>query len=181
LTSFCTSRIAQLLQICLGGLSRRRLGTHAQSLLRWAVGIVLILSALPKLQAPQLFLAKIFEYELLGPTSGTILAMVIPLLELVLAACLLGGVYIEGALFLAVLLFGAFLTAESSAVWRGLEISCGCFSLDVSQQAKVSYVSLARTACLLLLVSALFALRLRPERKYPALAVPAGMASSCGE
>jgi uncharacterized membrane protein YphA (DoxX/SURF4 family) len=157
-------------RICLGGLSRRRLGTHAQSLLRWAVGIVLILSALPKLQAPQLFLAKIFEYELLGPTSGTILAMVIPFLELVLAACLLGGIYIESALFLAVLLFGAFLTAESSAVWRGLEISCGCFSLDVSQQAKVSYLSLARTSTLLVLALALFVLQLRRERVRPTAA-----------
>lgn len=168
-------------RVNLSNLTRCLFSAHAQSLLRWAVGIILIMSALPKLQSPQLFLTKIFEYELLGPNMGTILAMVIPFLEIILAACLLGGICVESALFLAVLLFGAFLTAESSAVWRGLEISCGCFSLDVSQQAKVSYVSLARTACLLLLVSALFVLRLRPERKYPTVATPPGTASSSGE
>lgn len=135
-------------------------GAYARIGLRWMLAVVFLFSALPKLQSPQLFLARVYEYELLGPDVGAAVAMAVPFVELALSGFLFAGLFTESALLLSTMVFSTFLAAEGSAAWRGLEISCGCFSVDPAQEGAVSYSSLIRTAVLLLLAFCLFFLEL---------------------
>ncbi|MGE5611450.1 MAG: MauE/DoxX family redox-associated membrane protein [Bacillota bacterium] len=113
---------------------------------RLALGITLLVSALPKILRPYDFLGNIYEYQLVGPTGGMIVAMILPWLELLLGVCLIGGLFLGGSLFTAAALMIVFTAVQSSALHRSLPISCGCFGTT----GAISYGTLLRTALLLL-------------------------------
>lgn len=94
---------------------------------RLSLGGVFLWSGLFKLRQPYAFLANVYGYELLGPKSGMLLAMVLPWLELLLSVCLLGGVFLGGTLLGAFALGAVFTMANGWALHQGLNIDCGCF------------------------------------------------------
>lgn len=132
--------------------TRTRFASMGLLLCRIVLGFAFILSAIPKLLMPYAFLSNVFGFELLGPNAGLLLAIVLPWLEIVLAVLLLADVFAVEAILVSAALAALFTFAQASAIHRGLEISCGCFSqVDPGQ---VSYVTLGK-ACLLGLVAAL--------------------------
>ena len=116
--------------------------------LRYGLGCMFIWSALPKLRQPYVFLTSIYEYELVGPKLGMLAGMLIPWLELFIGICLIGGIFIGGALLATTMLMAFFTFAHATVIYRDLQISCGCFSS--SDPEVISYSSLIRN-CLLLL------------------------------
>ena len=118
---------------------------------RLGLGCMFIMSSLPKIQRPYEFLGSIYGYELVGPKMGVLVAMVLPWVELLAGVCLVGGVFVGGALLASVGMGVLFTFVLGSALYRHLDISCGCFSNPGA--GKISYLTLIR-AIVITLVSA---------------------------
>ena len=131
-------------------LKRERFFHGFASVIRLGLGCLFLWSSLPKIRQPYDFLSNVYEYELVGAKLGMLTAMVLPWLELLLGICLLGGICAGDALLASTTLAAVFVFAQASALYRGLEISCGCFS--TSGSGFVNYATLIRT-CLILLAA----------------------------
>ncbi len=113
--------------------------------------IVFVQGAIPKITDPMAFARSIHRYGILPDVLINPLAIVLPWLELtVVLALLIPQVRFAGATILVTLLF-IFTVAIGSALVRGLDISCGCFSTN-SDAAKIGWPNLLRNAGLVLLV-----------------------------
>ena len=94
---------------------------------RIAIGCMFIWSSLPKIRQPYDFLASVYSYELAGPKLGMFVAMTLPFLELLVGICLIGGIFISGALLACIAMASVFSYVLGFALYKGLEITCGCF------------------------------------------------------
>ncbi|HUT30892.1 MAG TPA: MauE/DoxX family redox-associated membrane protein [Sedimentisphaerales bacterium] len=117
---------------------------------RLALGCLFLWSSLPKIRQPYDFLSAVYEYELVGPKLGMLVAMTLPWLELLVGICLVGGIFVSGALLASAAMAAMFTFVIASALYRGLDISCGCFG--ASSADTVNYSTLIR-ACLIMLFS----------------------------
>jgi hypothetical protein len=133
-------------------------------MLRIGLGCVLLWSSLPKLQQPYDFLARIYEHKLVPASLGMLAAMVIPWFELFLAVGLLGGVFLGGSLLATAGLMAFFIYVQMSAIHRKLSLSCGCFG---SNAASISYVTVTRTAALMLAAAIAYGIYLLRSRPKP--------------
>lgn len=95
-------------------------------LVRFLIGSVLLYAALGKLRHPFEFLAVVLAYQMVPPLMGLLIAAILPWLELLVGLGLLIRFSSRGNWLLAAGLCGMFLIATSSALSRGLAISCGC-------------------------------------------------------
>jgi hypothetical protein len=127
---------------------RTNMGVQWLSVLaRIALGGVFIWSALYKIKWPYMFLGSVYDYEIVGPRCGILIAMVLPWTELFVGVCLLGNVLTRGAIVMAGGMMGLFVFLHAYVISKGLGISCGCFSGSAVEP--VGYLSLI-TNCLLL-------------------------------
>jgi putative oxidoreductase len=118
---------------------------------RVVASAVLLLSGIQKLQQPYDFMANVYDYELLGPPWGRLVAVVLPPLEILLGMSLVTGLLWRGAMIAAALLSALFVLAQSTVLARGLVVSCGCFGSYA--ESPVSAGSLTRTLLLFCLLS----------------------------
>lgn len=102
----------------------KRLYDHAVT---WILGVTLLIAGIPHWSNSYYFLGSVYAYKLVGPGIGQMVAMTLPLIQLVLALCLLSRTFRDAAHLGALFLFLCFATVQSSAYLRGLDISCGCF------------------------------------------------------
>jgi uncharacterized membrane protein YphA (DoxX/SURF4 family) len=116
--------------------------------LRLLLGGLLLYSGLAKFKLPYEFLAAVNAYAITPPFISVLIAGLLPLLEIVLGVCLIGGVLTEGATILTVVLCAFFTVATSSAWMRGLQINCGCFG---GAAEKISGFLVVRSAAFLAL------------------------------
>lgn len=98
--------------------------------LRTIVGLVLIVASIDKASDPASFAGSIANYRILSGFTATAVATVLPWIELLAGLCILFGVLRRGAALVASSLFALFLLAMISALVRGLDIACGCFTQD---------------------------------------------------
>ncbi len=132
-------------------MERRRLYNWLNTLsvvMRLGLGCLFLWSSLSKIQLPHDFLGHVYAYRLVGPVSGMLVGMVLPWLELLVGACLLGGVFVGGALLASLGMGMLFTFVLGSALWRHLDISCGCFSSSAAGQ--ISYMTLIRAVAITL-------------------------------
>jgi putative oxidoreductase len=132
------------------GLMRQRILYTFTLVVRIGLGCLFLWSSLPKIRQPYDFLSSVYSYELVGPKLGMLIAMTLPWLELLVGICLVGGIFVTGALLASIGMAAMFTFVLASALYRGLEISCGCFG--ASDAELISYSTLIR-ACLILLFS----------------------------
>lgn len=92
-----------------------------------AVALMFVRSSVAHLSNPYHFLSSIYAYQLVGEEVGYSLALALPFIQIAIVACLFARVFVPGALTLATLLFASYAIVQVSAVWRGLNVSCGCF------------------------------------------------------
>ncbi len=97
---------------------------------RLVVGGIFIFASLDKLQNPQAFALVIHHYRLVPFALLHPFAVYLPVLEFVVGAALVLGIQQRGAALVTLLLNLVFIIAISSALYRGLDISCGCFNTD---------------------------------------------------
>lgn len=91
------------------------------------VAFVLLKSSLAHLANPYQFLSAIYSYEMVGPTTGPWIAMLVPFLQMSIAIAVLLRLYPLEAYLLGSFLFAGFVAVQTSAIRRGLNIECGCF------------------------------------------------------
>lgn len=118
-------------------------------LARTVLGGIFIWGAIHKIKWPYLFLGNVYDYEIVGPQFGILIAMTLPWIELFVGVCLLGNILTKGAILIATGMMGLFVFLHAYVIYEGLSISCGCFS--VSYADPVGYLSLFRNCLLLIL------------------------------
>ena len=96
-------------------------------LCRLILAIIFFYAGIGKITDPGEFAVAIYNYQLLPDFFVNALAVILPWLEIVIATCLVTGLYVRGAALISSALFLTFATALTISLVRGLDISCGCF------------------------------------------------------
>ena len=76
-------------------------------------------------------------------------AMKFPWAELLVGVCLVGSIFVSGALLVSIAMGAIFSFVIGSALCRGLNISCGCFSASSTEQ--IGYMTLIRALVIMLI------------------------------
>jgi len=100
------------------------------SIVTWVFGVVFLISGMPHWGNPYFFLGSVYAYKLVDPGIGQMVAIGMPLIQLVFAICFLTHTFLDAAHLGTLFLFLCFATVQSQAYFRGLDISCGCFGPD---------------------------------------------------
>ena len=96
-------------------------------LLRVLLGAPFVLASLAKIAHPQLFASAVSAYQIVPLRAVPLISIVLPWLELLCGLGLILGFLTRSCALWLVVLSGLFGLAVSQAMWRGLDISCGCF------------------------------------------------------
>jgi uncharacterized membrane protein YphA (DoxX/SURF4 family) len=124
--------------------------------LRVAIGAVFIAAGASKLGHADLFAAQIAGFRLLPEAPIRLMAVTLPLLEILVGGYLVVGLFTRYTAWVAVVMLAAFDLAIASAVVRGMTVSCGCFG--PSDTTVTTWGEVARDA-VLVVVAAFVALR----------------------
>lgn len=103
-------------------------------------------SAVGKIADPAGFADSVAAYRILPNFLVNPFAMVLPWVEVFIGLFLINGVAVSSGALLAIALNFVFLVAVASAMARGLDIECGCFTVAKS---KVGWELMARDLILL--------------------------------
>lgn len=115
---------------------------------RLILGIIFLYAGVEKIIAPREFAVAIYNYRLLPDQAINLLALILPWLEVFLAAGLIAGIYVRGASLISALLFMIFALALTVNLVRGLDISCGCFG---ATSGNINWLYLVRDTSLLIM------------------------------
>jgi uncharacterized membrane protein YphA (DoxX/SURF4 family) len=102
---------------------REWLGTAA----RLVTGGVWLWAGLLKLPHPEESVQAVRAYQLLPGDVAVSVGHLLPVLEVVVGACLILGLLTRGAAVASGLLFVVFIIGIASVWARGISIDCGCF------------------------------------------------------
>lgn len=126
----------------------------------WGAGVVFLYASIDKIQHPAAFAQAIANYRMVPAVLLHPFAWYLPVVEAAVGLALIVGWQRRGAALLAVLMTAMFIAAITTALVRGLDISCGCF--DTSEGGKVGLDLLLRDIALL--VAAAVPLVMRRDR-----------------
>ncbi len=113
----------------------------------YSLAAVFIYSSLVHLQNPYAFLGSIYSYSLTTRWLGVAAAMLFPSLQLTLGLVLLfRRSDWPSAFFLSGILLLLYTIVQVIALWRGLNISCGCFGRPDGNP--INWLTVSRTALL---------------------------------
>ncbi len=109
-------------------------------LLRLFLAGVFIYAGIGKIADPAGFADEIDNYRMLPYILVTLMAAILPWVEVFCGVLLLFGTWVRGTSLLLILMNVVFIIAIGSAMARGLDIECGCFK--VGGESKVGFVRL---------------------------------------
>lgn len=123
------------------------IGRNVATLIAIACGLILVRSAVFHLGNPFGFLTTIYTYDLVASEVGVAVALALPAFQLVLGLLL---VLVEEhrpiGLLAASILFASFTAIQVTTLYRGLNISCGCFGPSV-EDSQIGTGSIAIAVC----------------------------------
>ena len=117
-------------------------------LLRIALGLAFIWSGTVKVLNPDAFAEIVFNYQMLPDALINLTALILPWVEIICGLALVIGKFVRGASLTICGLMVIFIAAMFFNYARGLDISCGCFSLD-SDTSDLSLTIMRDSAILL--------------------------------
>ena len=99
---------------------------------RIILGVVFIYASYNKILDPVSFSDNIHNYHITDNLIGieNLAALIIPWLELIVGVFLIFGVFLEGATSITIGLYIFFIVILSQAVYRGIDVHCGCFKTE---------------------------------------------------
>ena len=99
---------------------------------RFILGVVFIYASYPKILDPASFSDNIHNFHITDNLIWTenMAALIIPWLELIVGVFLIFGVFLEGATSITIGLYIFFIIILSQAVFRGIDVHCGCFKTE---------------------------------------------------
>jgi uncharacterized membrane protein YphA (DoxX/SURF4 family) len=119
------------------------------------IGFLFVFASVDKVADPGAFSASIMNYKLLSPMLASLIATVLPWAELLSGFAIIVGVFQRGSALLLTSLLVIFTVAVLSALLRGLDITCGCFTQD-PRVGKIGWLKIIENTGLILLTSFLF-------------------------
>ncbi len=124
----------------------------------WLLAAVFLTAGIAKLLSGGDFVLAVWNFELLSMKASKWVAMVLPWIEIALGVWLLVPWQRTLALVASGLLLLFFSAVLFSALWRGIDIACGCFGSEASEDASGDLIlALGRNTVLLgLVVAAIF-------------------------
>jgi uncharacterized membrane protein YphA (DoxX/SURF4 family) len=129
---------------------------------RWILGGAFVVASIGKIADPSAFAASIGHYHLLPSAALMPVATVLPWLELVCGFGLIFGIALRANALLVFLMVLVFTAGITSALARGLDISCGCFTQDPAA-GRIGWTKLVENGGLLVLAAAIYLL---PGRRW---------------
>ncbi|MFP4548309.1 MAG: MauE/DoxX family redox-associated membrane protein [Fidelibacterota bacterium] len=109
-------------------------------LIRIVLGMLFLYAAIDKILYPARFAEVIYHYKILPIPFINFFALIIPWIEVGIGLSLIFNQFAETGSLILIVLTTAFVIMIASAMMRGLNIECGCFSLE----SKSSYVGWKR-------------------------------------
>ena len=97
---------------------------------RILLGGVFVWASWDKILNPAAFAQAIANYQIVPASLGNLSALVLPWIELVSGLCLIFNRWTRGSAFIAAALMVVFMGALGYNIVRGVDVSCGCFTLD---------------------------------------------------
>lgn len=113
------------------------------------IGIVFAVSGLAKIGDLQSFALQVHNFRMLPVWSENLAAMTLPWVELVAALSLLLAIRPRAGAGVAAALMAVFLVAVGVAIFRGLDIGCGCFG--TADATRVGWVKMGENTGLFIL------------------------------
>lgn len=110
------------------------------------LGAVFVVSAVPKIVDPRLFIYNVENYKLLPGPLAQAYGWALPWVELTTGVALVLGVQTSLASAAALLMLGSFVAAMLTAMKQGRNVECSCFGLLYRE--KVGWNTVARDAVL---------------------------------
>lgn len=104
---------------------------------RIVLGAVFMYASFDKMANPEAFANIIDNYHLLPFQLVNPLAIFLPWMEFITGLLLVTGKWVKGSLLIYTTILVVFIIALSQALIRGLDISCGCFSVHPSTTSEV--------------------------------------------
>ena len=98
---------------------------------RIILGIIFIYASYEKILDPVGFSKNIHNYHVTPIAIENLAALIIPWLELIIGVFLIFGLFLEGTSSITIALLIFFIFILSQAVFRGIDVHCGCFKTDV--------------------------------------------------
>ena len=99
-------------------------------LARIILGFIFVYASFDKIVNPVEFSNAIDNYHITPVISNNIIALVIPWIEFVLGLCLIFGIFLDAAAIISIILLYWFIFIIAQAIFRGIDLHCGCFSLS---------------------------------------------------
>jgi uncharacterized membrane protein YphA (DoxX/SURF4 family) len=122
---------------------------------RIILGSIFIFASWDKVLEPAAFADVIANYRILPEAWVAPIAIFLPWLELTSGICLVANRWTRGSAIIVTALTVIFTAAIILNIYRGMDISCGCFTLDQSAPAGMWFYLLRDLIFLLMGVSAL--------------------------
>lgn len=108
---------------------------------RITVGVVLLIAGIAKLRGGiSQFRKMILGYEIVSSAVATALARAFPVLEIASGICLIFGVFVQPASWVAILLLILFTCAITYSLIRGKKNDCGCFGIGARKTVQWTLV-----------------------------------------
>ncbi len=133
---------------------------YAYIVARLFIGGMFVYTGIIHIMDPQGFARAITNYQLLPFFSINIFAIILPWTELLAGIAILINRFEKGGALITTLMLATFTIALAISLYKGLDISCGCFSTDPDAE-KISWLYMVRDIALLVISAGVFI--------YPAL------------
>ena len=121
---------------------------HLVLLSRIFVGLLFIVSSLDKIVDPAAFARSVSNYGLLSSWMPMVIATTLPWVELLCGFAMLFGIFLRGSSLLLSTMLVVFTLAVITALLRGLDISCGCFTQDPTAE-RIGWMKVVQNASLI--------------------------------
>jgi uncharacterized membrane protein YphA (DoxX/SURF4 family) len=157
-----TERHTKITFETVNGWTRQRIIILAARLI---LGGVFVFASIDKILHPAAFAEAVYNYQILPDSLINLTAILLPWMELVLGSLLIIGIWMPGAVLVSNLLLLTFIGVLTYNTSRGLDIHCGCFSTEPSEDP-LSIWTIARDAVFLVPAVYLLLANLIPEPAF---------------
>ncbi len=123
---------------------------------RLVLGFIFVYASIEKIAHPNDFAEIIESYRILPLAAINIVAIVLPWTELLCGLFLILGIFARSSALLVSVMLMMFIGAMLASVIRGLDISCGCFSVT-TESGKIGLRRLVEDVVMLIMSAQIYA------------------------
>ena len=133
------------------------------TVLRVSLGVVFLWASYDKILEPESFARILYNYRILPDGLIKPSAIILPWVETVCGIMLITGYMVRGSALIINLLMIIFIVALIASSYRGIDISCGCFSVSEDKTDNI-YMYLIRDVFILLLNNWILIYRINTDK-----------------